>query len=178
MTSAVGCTLHSRDEHRPARSEPDPYGKLGVTAGREVPGRDEAQERPRLVWGPACTAALELALVLCKLPVTMCILFQINTKNSYFYLTSPCQVLAPESGRISKEKLLTPSPPRPSLHKDSITMSFAAVCGHRVRTMKRKESLPGYRRPLRMKPVSVSTSSLIFSVSLHYFMEGNICTDL
>ena len=87
-----------------ARSKPDPRGKPGGDSGERGPrGGMRHGNAHGSSEEPVCTAASEPALVLCKLPMPMCVLFQTNIKNSYFYLKSPCQVLALESERISKE---------------------------------------------------------------------------
>lgn len=103
-TCTVGYCLHSWDKHRPAWSQPNPYGKPAGDSGERGSQGGTRHGNARGSSGePVCIAALEPALVPCKLPVPMCILFQTNIKNSYFYLKQPCQALAPESGRISKE---------------------------------------------------------------------------
>lgn len=110
VTCTVGYCLHSWDKHRPVWSQPNPYGKPGGDSGERSSQGGMRHGNARGSSGePACIAALEPALVPCKLPVPMCILFQTNIKNSYFYLKLPCQVLAPESGRISKENRRTDS---------------------------------------------------------------------
>lgn len=111
-------------------------GRPGGDSRERGPGQGRGAGTLTAHPGSSMHSCVRAALVLCKLSVTMRILFQLNTKNSYFYLTSPCQVPGPDSGRISKEKSLTPSPPHPALRKDSLTVSFAAVCGHQVCTMK------------------------------------------